>query len=120
MSLFSDIIERKDRKWKSANKKFVREQEVKKSFYRLCKQHESELKRYFSRVKIHNGSLSVDNYNIIFGALKACLYIGYGANSTSGEIRIDFDYNWTDVKLTLTFKNALRILVSIAYRPNVS
>lgn len=120
MSLFEDIIERKNRKWKDANMKYLREKEVKKIFYKLCKQHERELKRHFSRVKINNDSLNVDNYNVVFGSLNTCLYIGYGANSTSGEIKINFDYNWTDVKLILTFNNALRVLVSTAYRPNVS
>ena len=120
MSLFKDIIERKNRKWKDANKRYLREEEVKKIFYKLCKQHESELKRYFSKVKIHNDSLSVDNYNIIFGSFNTCLYIGYCANSICGEIKIPFDYSWTDVKLILTFNNALRVLVSTAYCPNVS
>jgi hypothetical protein len=120
MSLFEDIIERKNRKWKEANNKYLREKEVEKIFYKLCKQHERELKRHFSRVKIHSDSLSVDSYNIVFGTLNTCLYIGYCANSIGGEIKIDFDYSWTDVKLILTFNNALRVLVSIAYRPYAS
>lgn len=118
--LFEDIIERKNRKLSEANKKYLREKQIKKIFYRLCKKHEKELKRYFSKVKITNDSLRVDNYNIIFGSLNTCLYIGYGANSISGEIKIPFDYGWTDVKIILTINDALRMLVSTAYRPNVS
>lgn len=120
MSLFEDIIERKNRNLKDANKKYLREKQVKKIFKKLCKQYESELKRYFSKVKIDNDSLCVDDYTIIFGSLNTCLYIGYGATSLSGEVKIPFDYNWKNVKLILTFNNALRLLVSIAYRPNVS
>lgn len=120
MSLFSDIVERKNRKEKVANQKYLREKEVKKLFYNICKQQERELKRYFSKVKISNDSISVDNYSIVFGSLKNCLYIGYGANSASGDIKIFFDYSWTDVKLNLIFKHSLRKLFSIAYRPYVS
>lgn len=120
MSLFTDIIERKNRKEKMANQKHLREKEVKKIFYKLCKQQERELRRYFSKVRISSDSVTVDNYSIVFGSLKPCLYIGFGANSTSGDIKIPLDYNWTDVKFTLLFKHALRRLFSMAYRPYVS
>lgn len=119
MPLFADIIERKNRKEKAANQKYKREQEVKRLFFDICKKHLPELRLYFSRVKLNSDSISVDHYNLVFSALKACLHLGYGANSTSGEIKIIFDYNWTNAKLVLTFKNALRRLVSMAYRPGV-
>lgn len=119
MPLFSDIIERKNRKEKAANQKYMRELEIKKLFFDTCKKHLPELRQHFSRVKVNSDSISVDNYNLVFSALKTCLYLGYGANSASGEVKIIFDYNWTDVRLILTFRNALRRLVSTAYRPGV-
>lgn len=119
MTIFSDIIERKNRLEKHANLMYEREKEAKQLFNSICKKHKLELRQHFSKVKISQEFLSIDGYNIAFGACEPCLYIGYCASGVGGDVKLYIDYTWSDVKLHLTFKNALRMVVSMAYRPGV-
>jgi hypothetical protein len=139
MKLLADVVKRAEEKQNAVNATHVRKEEVEQLFLSICYKHMTEFKSIFKVVETKD---AINNNDRCYGALiriadrptswssdgwkiaisdtynrktwekDVSLRVGYNAGTYDGK-KIPFDYNQTDVQLTLLFENALRLLASM-------
>ncbi|MDF2534182.1 MAG: hypothetical protein K0R18_339 [Bacillales bacterium] len=122
MNPFADVIERKKLASNIRQSKLDREREVKEFMQGVAKSFEKDLLEIFPKDKIKFFTFSIiriDNYEITLGQdYSDSDYISIGHHSIEyGKVKIPFSFDMNESKLTGLMKEALRVLVTKAYRP---
>jgi hypothetical protein len=129
MKLLADVIKKAEEKENARNAFLQRKKEVEQLFVDIAKKHKEELETISKHVEVskfgeivrlaeYPKSFSSSAYKIEISSTRIdgkryTLNIGLNANSASGSKKIPFDYNSTNIQLTLLFENALRLLASM-------